>query len=140
MEIRELTSKEDFIKAFPVLNELRPHLGQNDFQQLLEGMRNDGYRMLSCVEQQKIKAVAGFAIKVNFYHGKHIYLYDLVTSSSERSKGYGEALIKALESVGKNEGCENITLSSGLQRKDAHRFYEDKEGFEKTSYVFVKKI
>jgi hypothetical protein len=35
--------------------------------------------------------------------------------------------------------CQNIVLSSGFQREDAHRFYE-KNGFVKKSFVFLKSV
>jgi hypothetical protein len=36
----------------------------------------------------------------------------------------------------KENNYESVVLSSGLQRTDAHRFYEDKMDYDKVSYVF----
>jgi len=33
-----------------------------------------------------------------------------------------------------------VSLSSGLQRVDAHRFYEEKMQYDKVSYVFLKRL
>jgi GNAT superfamily N-acetyltransferase len=44
-----------------------------------------------------------------------------------------------LRDYAKTAACEHLVLSSGLQREDAHRFYE-KEGFAKKSYLFVRAI
>jgi len=38
-------------------------------------------------------AVAGVKIATNFYLGRHVYVYDLVTDEDERSKGHGERLL-----------------------------------------------
>jgi len=35
--------------------------------------------------------------------------------------------------------CENIVLSSGFAKEDAHRFYEE-NGFDKKSFVFLKTL
>jgi hypothetical protein len=40
----------------------------------------------------------------------------------------------------KDEGYETVALSSGLQREKAHRFYEDKMGYDKVSFVFKKML
>ena len=43
-----------------------------------------------------------------------------------------------LETWAKENDCGVVALSSGVQRTDAHRFYEEKAGYEKPSYVFKK--
>jgi GNAT superfamily N-acetyltransferase len=85
-------------------------------------------------------ALAGIAIRTNFYYGKYLYVYDLVTTESGRSKGYGKALLDAMEVLARAESCDTIALSSGFQRVDAHRFYEDKMGYDRVSYVFKKEL
>jgi GNAT superfamily N-acetyltransferase len=48
-------------------------------------------------------------------------------------------MLEYLHDYAKTAACENLVLSSGLQRTKAHRFYE-KSGFVKKSYLFVKNI
>jgi hypothetical protein len=45
-----------------------------------------------------------------------------------------------LERFALDEGCDTIALASGLQRKDAHRFYEDRLGYKRASYTFHKTL
>ncbi|WP_269149107.1 hypothetical protein [Helicobacter apodemus] len=42
--------------------------------------------------------------------------------------------------MAKKEGYLQIELSSSFKREEAHRFYEKKMNFQKTSYVFVKSL
>ncbi|MGG1574674.1 GNAT family N-acetyltransferase [Fictibacillus sp. NRS-1165] len=77
-------------------------------------------------------------IRTNFYNKKHIFVYDLVTLADYRSKGCGEKLLDYVHHWAKEQGCEFATLESGIQRKDANRFYENKMGYERYSILFGK--
>jgi GNAT superfamily N-acetyltransferase len=137
---KELTSQQEFIEAFKVMSELRTHLDEDGYLELLETMQKEGYRMFVAKEGKEIVAVTGIIQLTNFYNGKHIYVYDLVTAAAHRSKGYGEKLLSHIHTLAKSEGCSSVALSSSLQRKDAHRFYEEKMGYARTSYAFVKQL
>ncbi|MDX5474433.1 MAG: GNAT family N-acetyltransferase [Bacillaceae bacterium] len=138
--IKFLESEKELLEGYHVLKELRTSLSEIDFFKRLAIMQKEGYKLLGLEEDGQLVAVAGIISLTNFYHGKHIYIYDLVTKSSVRSKGYGEKLLDYIIEMGKENGYENITLSSGLQREAAHRFYEKKMSFDKTSFVFVKTL
>jgi GNAT superfamily N-acetyltransferase len=51
----------------------------------------------------------------------------------------GSFLLAALVERAKQSGCAVLDLDSGLQRLDAHRFYE-REGFERTSFHFGRLV
>ena len=136
----ELTSDTDLGRAWPVLAELRPHLDEDAYKQLLITMRSDGYRLFTLDDGGDIKALAGVGIGTNFYYGKYLWVYDLVTTKAERSSGRGASLMRDLEDFARTEGCDTIALSSALHRKDAHRFYEERLGYERASYTFHKTL
>jgi GNAT superfamily N-acetyltransferase len=140
-DVRELTTATEFRAAYPVMNELRTHLMDVDeYESTLAEMRAGGYRMFAAEEDGEIVALAGIAIRTNFYYGRFLYVYDLITSEGKRSKGYGKLLLDHLEALARADGCQTIALSSGVQRSDAHRFYEDKLGYDRVSYVFKKTL
>jgi GNAT superfamily N-acetyltransferase len=64
----------------------------------------------------------------------------LVTDSTKRSNGYGEKLLDFVHEWASHHNYQCVALSSGLQRVDAHRFYEAKMGYDKVSYVFKKNM
>ncbi|MCS1350525.1 GNAT family N-acetyltransferase [Mechercharimyces sp. CAU 1602] len=141
MPIKEITSHADWRASYDVMRELRPHLSLEAYLTLLEEMRSQGYRLLALTDEtDKMMALAGFTIQTNFYHHRHLFLYDLVTQSEQRSRGCGKELLSHLERWAKEEGCQYLELTSGLIRKDAHRFYEEKMGYTWTSKVFVKEL
>jgi GNAT superfamily N-acetyltransferase len=135
--IRELRSGVEILQAFPVMRQLRSGLDENSYMELvMEAREKEGYRMYALYEDDEIAAVIGFQPMITLYYGRFIWVSDLVTDENKRSRGYGKKLLAYLHNwaTGKNYG--SIALSSGLQRKDAHRFYEEKMNFEKVSYVF----
>ncbi len=138
--IKELISEEEMRQGFDVMKQLRTHLDLGRYEELMVQMKKEGYRLFAYWEKEQITAVAGVIILTNLYDGRHVYVYDLVTDEGTRSMGYGQQLLTFIEQWGKENHCENVALSSGLQRIDAHRFYENRMGFKKTSYVFKKVI
>ncbi|MEH7384173.1 GNAT family N-acetyltransferase [Bacillus sp. JJ1521] len=139
-EIRELKTVDEMKMAFPVMKQLRTHFDLEEFVALVDEMQPQGYRMFALFDEGKVAAVTGVAQQLNLYYGNHIYVYDLVTDEASRSKGYGEALLSYIHELALELGCGKVALTSGLQRVDAHRFYENKMGYERKSLAFVKEL
>jgi GNAT superfamily N-acetyltransferase len=136
IEVREYETKEEWLRAFPVLNELRTHLTAETFLEQYEKMRKEGYRLLGLEVDGHVTAVAGINILTNFYNNRFLFVYDLVTTASERSKGYGEQLLHYVHQLAREQGCSYVTLESALHRLEAHRFYEEKMRYSKFCYSF----
>ncbi len=138
MQIREMNLKElDII--YEVLSQLRQELSFKEFDDLVYDMRHMDYKMIGLFEKDKLITYAGVAVQTNFYHKRHLYIYDLVTDVSYRSNSFGKEMLAYLEVYAKTAMCEHLVLSSGLKRDNAHLFYE-KNGFNKKSYVFIKSL
>jgi GNAT superfamily N-acetyltransferase len=136
--IKELVEEKEWLEAFPVMNELRTHLNESTYLEILHSMREEGYKLFALYHNEQVVAVTGVAIRTNFYYGKHVFVYELVTQSSQRSKGYGEKLLSYIHQYAIQNGCGIVNLESALFRSDAHRFYETKMGYEKFCYSFKK--
>ncbi len=138
MQIRELDLKE-LEMAFEVLSQLRTQLSYKEFEDLIYDMRHMEYKMIGILEDEKLIAYAGVAVQTNLYHKRHLYIFDLITDKAFRGHGYGKMMLDYLQDYAKMAMCENMVLSSGFAREDAHRFYEN-NSFKKVSYVFIKNI
>lgn len=138
MQIRELDLKELF-SAYEVVSQLRTSLSYKEFEDLIYDMRSMEYKMIGIMDGEDIITYAGVAVQTNLYHKRHLYVFDLVTDEKYRGKKYGKMMLEYLHDYARMGMCENIVLSSGLQRNEAHRFYE-KNGFIKKSYVFLKSV
>lgn len=121
--------------CYDVMAELRPHVSRERFLPLVKSMRAEGYRLACIREGGRVVAVAGFRFSTSLFYGRTLYVDDLVTAGSERSKGRGKALLRWLLQLALESGCDALHLDSGVQRKRAHQFYL-REGLELSSYHF----
>jgi GNAT superfamily N-acetyltransferase len=137
LTIKELQSRNEIIEAFPVMKQLRTHLDESSYLELvIDAQEKDRYKMFALFDDDEIVAIIGFKPMITLYYGRFVWVCDLVTDTSKRSKGYGEKLLTYVHEWAKENNYESVALSSGLQRTDVHRFYEDKMNYDKVSYVF----
>ncbi|MGG3626500.1 GNAT family N-acetyltransferase [Bacillus gobiensis] len=141
MKIKELKTKAQVAEAYPVMKQLRPHLSEEEYLARVErAAQLMNYRLLALYEEGKPVAAVGFLPRFSINQGDHVWVEDLVTDENHRSKGYGQLLLTEVEKWGIENGLGTISLSSGLQRENAHRFYEDKMEYKKSSYLFRKTL
>ena len=130
---------EAIAACYDVMAELRPHVGREDFLPTVRAMQADGLRLACIRDGGRVVAVAGYRISSNLFCGKHLYVDDLVTAESERSKGHGKALLAWLRALAVENDCDIFHLDSGVQRKRAHQFYL-RERMELSSYHFSERL
>lgn len=138
--ILELTTQNQFLEAFPILNQLRTDLTEVSYLELLTQMKQNGYKLFALYREQSIIVVAGISLQVNFYNKKYVFVYDLITDAAHRSQGYGYRLLSYIDEWAKSNGAQFVALESGIQRIDAHRFYEEKLNYDKWCYSFRKPL
>ncbi len=137
--IKKVKTDEDINNCFVAMSELRTNLKREGFLKLVRHMEAEGYQM-ACIEQDNnVVAVAGYRIFTNLFMGKNLYVDDLVTTDKERSRGYGEQLIKWLRTEARSKGCRFFHLDSGTRRDRAHKFYFE-NGFNIASYHFSEEL
>lgn len=139
--IRELgTGDADVETVYPVIHELRDQLSLGTFSARYRGMhQEDGFRIVALFVGDECRAAAGYRLNLNLAHGRSLYVDDLVTGARWRSHGYGAALLGYLVDLARERGVECVRLDSGVQREDAHRFYE-REGMVFASKHFVRSL
>ena len=139
MNIRIATTDADIAACCPAMRELRPHIAVNQFLTRVRSQENAGYRLAYIQEQGGVVAVAGFRVGENLAWGRFLCVDDLVTLPAHRSKRHGARLLSWLRKYAVKEGCQQMHLDSGIQRKDAHRFYE-REGMKVAGFHFSENL
>ena len=122
MHYRFAETDEEILACYPVMAELRPHLVKQEFvlgqtataEGLLSGILGRGGRPPGC------RRLSSFRIPA---WGRYLYVDDLVSRTSIRSQGYGQALFTWVVEFAKSAGCQALHLDSGVQNFAAHRFY-----------------
>jgi len=126
MVVRLADSEIEVAKCFPLMVQLRPHLTPQSFAESVARQQESGYRLAYVEDAEVVRAVAGFRVMEMLASGRSLYVDDLVTDETERSKGYGGALLDWLSTQAKSQGCSQLQLDSGVHRFAAHRFYFQK--------------
>jgi GNAT superfamily N-acetyltransferase len=136
MQIHLAKSDAKIVACFPVMHELRPDIVEENFVAKVHDLERNGYQLAYIEEAGAPVAVAGFHLGESLAWDRYLYVDDLVTLASHRSRGLGSALLAWLDEFAAEHGCGQLHLDSGVQRKDAHRFYE-REGMRMASYHFA---
>ena len=87
-----------------------------------------------------VVGVAGAALG-RYYEKEGVYsrLVVLAVASAARGLGIGAQLVEAVERWAASRGAREVVVNSGLQRRDAHAFYE-RCGYSRTGFRFVKPL
>jgi GNAT superfamily N-acetyltransferase len=127
MKIHTASTKEDLIKCFEVVKELRPHHSLESFLEVMDEMKNEGYRLIYLEDDDRVVCVAGFRFTTTLYDGLIMDFDDFVTLAAARNKGYAGYVFDHLVSIAKERSVKTIHLNSHHLRHDAHRFYMNKK-------------
>ena len=134
--VRKLTTDEGILAARGVMRQLRPQIPEADYLSTVRRMmQTDGYLQAAVFDGDAVVAVAGYRFMEMLYAGKTLYVDDLNTDDTRRSRGYGKALMDWLKREAKERGCVQLQLDSGVQREQTHRFYF-REGLTINCYHF----
>lgn len=125
-------------RAEPVHRQLRPQLPE-DYAGKMHRVFAGGARMCVAVRDGDVVGVAVHRIHENTVDGVQMYVDDLVADETRRSQGIGKALMRHLQNLAREAGCENFNLDSGTQRQQAHKFYF-REGMVVSSFHFRKPL
>ena len=134
--VRTLTTDEDILAARGVMRQLRPQISEADYLSTVRRMmQTDGYLQAAVFDGDAVVAVAGYRFMETLYAGKTLYVDDLNTDDTRRSRGYGKTLMDWLKREARERGCVQLQLDSGVQREQTHRFYF-REGLTINCYHF----
>lgn len=122
--------------CFDVMRQLRPHLERAEFLDRVRLQQAGGYQLAALDADPGVPAaVGGFRLLEQLCCGRVLYVDDLVTDETVRSRGAGRVLLMWLADLARARGCDELHLDSGVQRADAHRFYF-RERMHITGYHF----
>jgi GNAT superfamily N-acetyltransferase len=137
--IKLAQNDNEIADCFHVMKQLRTELAEASFVSLVRELMRDGYQLVYCRDGTQVVCVAGFKISKNLFFGKHLYVEDLSTLESERSKDYGKQIMAWLRNLAIAEECNAFHLDAGVQRHRAHKFYLNRN-LDIICYHFAEKL
>ncbi len=124
VRIREAKTPAEIARVHAVMRELRAHHTEEAaFVRQVRRQMREGYRLAFLEQAGEVRAAAGYRIHDLLISGRTLYVDDLVTRGADRSKGLGGQIFDWLVEEARREDCAALSLDSGVQRFDAHRFY-----------------
>jgi|LGVE01.1.fsa_nt_gb GNAT superfamily N-acetyltransferase len=139
IDIIKIKAEDEIQACFIVLAQLRTHIKAEEFAERVLSQFKRGYQLVAILDENSIVAIAGYHLSENLAWGKYLYVEDLITNQKHRSRGFGKMLLSWLHDEARKNNCEQLHLDSGVQREDAHRFYE-REGMTFSSHHYVSKL
>ncbi|PSM52121.1 acetyltransferase [Campylobacter blaseri] len=137
--MKEIIETSELQDVFWLMNELRPELKANDFIEKVKFQQKTmNYKLFAFYEEGELVGLCGIMPFFVLYHSKCLYICDFVVDSKKRSKGYGKKYLEQIQNYAKEQGFNEIELSSNFTRVKAHEFYEKKMDMDKTGFVFKK--
>jgi len=134
----KLLEPEWLAKAESVHRQLRPHLPV-DYVGTMKRIFAGGGRMAVAVEQQQVHGVAVWRCYENTVNGLFLYVDDLITDESLRSRGVGKQLLEHCREIARHLGCNVFSLDSGTHRTQAHKFYF-REQMHISAFHFIEEL
>ena len=126
----------EIMACFPVMRQLRPHLEVECFLERVRTQESEGFMLACLTDAGVVRAVAGYRVLNLLFSGRTFYIDDLVTDEGTRSRGHGAKLLEWLAAEARAGCCERLTLDSGVERFNAHRFYH-RMGMAITAHHFT---
>jgi len=71
--------------------------------------------------------------------GEQFWIQGIAVRNDMQGRGIGRKLLEYIEEYGKEKGIGYITLNTGIQRTEAHAFYEC-NGYSSGNYCFGKRV
>ena len=133
--------KKDLRDVFWLASQLLVDLKEDEFiKKVKRQEKKMQYELFGFYKKGELVGLCGVMPFYVLYHDKCLYLCDFVIAEEHRGKGFGWKSLEMVEKYAKDKGYNEIELSSSFSRELAHLFYENKMNFNKSGYVFNKKI
>ena len=101
-----------------------------------EIIRRKDTMIFLAIEEENVVGLATFYLLPNIRHGWHRgHIEDFIVSEKARRKGIGSAIMDAVKTYCRKNNIKVIKLDSGLELKEAHKFYE-KHGGKHTEKMY----
>lgn len=142
MEIRKATMAEfddafDYFVKLWTSNTYDKEVVRKVYQEVIENKNDFAYLVF---DEGKARGFFHGTFFNTFWHsGKSCYLSSIISNEEDRGKGYGRVMMDYTKKLAEERECKAIFLDTGMQREEAHRFYEI-YGFKKCAFCYELKL
>ncbi|MBM3580048.1 MAG: GNAT family N-acetyltransferase [Alphaproteobacteria bacterium] len=140
LTIKKLSSKTEILSTYPILKQRYLWMSLESFEeQISEMMARNNFKMVGAFLGDKLVGVSGYWILRMLYCGRYIQVSSFIVEEEKRGLGIGQKILKELQKIGRELGCEKIILDSFTENKKSHPLYF-REGFHIRGFHFMKDL
>lgn len=130
--IRDMT-RDDIEAIMPLMIQLGYEVNIDELRRRFETVRSaSGHHLLVCEQDGHVLGFCHMFARPALEKTPEAIVQSLVVDVEARQDGIGRALIDAVEAWARSQGFSSVSLSSQVERKDAHAFYANL-GYEKVA-------
>jgi GNAT superfamily N-acetyltransferase len=126
-EIAIAETEDAILATYDMMGQLHPNVQQMeklDYVRLIrQQQREFGFQLAILKEDDRVNCAAGFRFCRSIAWGKFLYVDDLVTEETCRSRGLGKAMLRWLVETARDAQCDELRLDAATYRHGAQRFY-----------------
>ncbi|QYH11787.1 GNAT family N-acetyltransferase [Campylobacter jejuni] len=138
--MKEIKLKEDLEKIYLLIKQLRKNLSLKDFLDKFQfATQTQHYKLFAYENERNYKIACGVMPFNVLYHNHCLYICDFVVDETLRGKGIGQAFLKKIQIWAKDQGCEELELSSSFLEHKLMNFIS-KKWVLKNPVLFLRKI
>ena len=117
-------------QCWEVASLLRPHLDKNNWSSIIsEMMQTEKYFIAGIMDNDKVVAFAGYRTMTSLHSGNIIYIDDLCTLKSYRSRGLASQLLSHVKAFAISNNKDAVVLDTNFNNNTAQKLYL-KNGFQ----------
>lgn len=139
METKELTTIDEMISQFEIIQQLYPEITTEKYHSYLHEMIPHNYKQLAVFEHGICIGLTGFWLGIKLWSGKYIEIDNFIVHSEHRRKGIGKIMTDYIADLAQQTDCNLIVLDAFTGNFKAHRFYYN-QGYAPRGFHFVKTI
>jgi GNAT superfamily N-acetyltransferase len=139
MELIELTTLDQMLSQFEIMQQLYPKITLEKYKIYLKEMIPNNYKQLAVFEHDICIGLTGFWQGVKLWSGKYIEIDNFIVHENHREKGVGKLMTNYIADLAEKTHCSIVVLDAFTGNFKAHKFYYN-QGFAPKGFHFVKII
>ena len=137
LEIRELTTVDEMIAQFKVMQHLYTKFTLEKYKSYLSEMIPHNYTQVAVFEGDICVGISGLWSGTKLWSGKYLEIDNFIVHPDHRMKGIGKMMTDYIDKKAKETDCTMIVLDAFTGNFTAHRFYYN-QGYVPKGFHFLK--
>ena len=137
LHIKELTTKQEMLAQFHIMQHLYTNLSLEKYNQYLSDMIPHNYKQIAVFENEICVGLTGLWLGTKLWSGKYLEIDNFIVHPKFRMKGIGKMMTDYIDAKATELNCTMIVLDAFTGNFVAHRFYYN-QGYAPKGFHFVK--